>query len=115
METYDKMSGKYFADFLRRNFDSLIEKSGKGTRLWVQDGDPCQNSNKSKQAQAEVNSELFRIPPRSPDLNPIENLFKIAKEKLREDAITRNITSETKIEFEKRVRDTLTVSTSSNY
>ena len=64
METCDKMSGEYFADFLRRNFDSVIEKSGKGTRLWVQDGDPCQNSNKSKQAQAQVNSELFRIPPR---------------------------------------------------
>ena len=47
MEKYDKMTGEYFADFLRRNFDSLIEKSGKGTRLWVQHGDPCQNSNKS--------------------------------------------------------------------
>ncbi len=55
----------------------------------------------------EVNSELFAIPPRSPDLNPIENLFKIAKDKLKEDAISRGINLETKDDFEKRKRDTL--------
>ncbi len=44
METYEKMNGEYFADFLRRNFQTLVDKSGKGSRLWVQDGDPSQNS-----------------------------------------------------------------------
>ena len=31
METYSKMCGEYSADFLRRTFDTLIGKSGKGT------------------------------------------------------------------------------------
>ncbi len=51
IETYEKMNGEYFADFLRRNFQTIIDKSGKGSRLWVQDRDPSQNSIKSKQAQ----------------------------------------------------------------
>ena len=107
IERYEKMNGDYFADFLRRNFQTIVENSGKETRLWVQDGDPSQNSNKSKQAQEEVNSQLFPIPARSPDLNPIENLFKITKDLLREEAISRNIISETKAEFEARIRRTL--------
>ena len=38
----------------------------------------------------ELNSELLSGPPRSPDINPIENLFGIAKRMLGQDAMEQN-------------------------
>ena len=108
VEPYHKMDGEYFAGFLRGNFEQLIKNSGKNSRCWIQDGDPSQNSSQAKQAMLEVKSDLLSIPPRSPDLNPIENVFKIAKAKLYEDVIERNITRESKLEFETRVKETPT-------
>ena len=55
-------------------------------KLFLQDGDRSQNSKKAKTALDEVGSRQFSIPPRSPDLNPIENIFNLVKAKLREDA-----------------------------
>ena len=34
-----------------------------------------------------VTGEVLKIPPRSPDLNPIENIFRIVSRKLEKDAI----------------------------
>ena len=44
---------------------------------------------------------------RSPDLNPIENLFHLVDKKLKQDAIDRNIEKETFKEFSNRVIDTV--------
>ena len=65
-EPYDKKDGDYFAGFLRKNFEQPMKDSGK-------------NSRQAKQAMLEVNSDLFPVPPRSPELNPIENVFKNVK------------------------------------
>ena len=53
--------------------------------------------------------ELFRIPPRSPDVNPIENLLKIVKNRLEKAALKKNITRESFEEFSERVRQTITI------
>ncbi len=47
------------------------------------------------------------IPPRSPDLNPIENIFHIVKNDLGRQAICENITPESFSEFEERILNTL--------
>ena len=52
-------------------------------------------------------AKLFAIPPRSPDLNPIENLFNIVKRELKRQAIRKHITFETFKEFSERVKSTL--------
>ena len=104
---YDKMDGKYFANFLHEHFDMMVESAEKDSRLWLQDGDPSQNSALAKEVMKQVNSELLSIPARSPDINPIENLFAVAKAALRREAIERNITAETTNEFEARVKRTL--------
>ena len=39
----------------------------------------------------EVGGELFPIPKRSGDLNPIENVLNVAKEELQTQAITLNL------------------------
>jgi hypothetical protein len=55
----------------------------------------------------ELGYECFKIPPRSPDLNPIENLFHLVKKKLNDEAIERKILFENYQDFQDRVIDTL--------
>ena len=43
------------------------------------------------------------IPPRSPDLDPIENIFHIVKNNLECKAISKHITTESFNDFEKRI------------
>ena len=50
---------------------------------------------------------MFSIPARSPDCNPIENLFHLIERKLRQDAVDRNITHEPYVQYVERVRQTL--------
>lgn len=46
------------------------------------------------------------IPTRSPDLNPIENIFHLLKRMLQQDAIKKNITFETYEKFSESVMTT---------
>ena len=76
-------------------------------RLWVQDGDPSQNSAMARAAMDRANCQLLKIPPRSPDLNPIEKIFKLVSDALRKQAITSRITTETYEQFKDRVISTI--------
>ena len=72
-EPYEKMTGAYFSNFIDRNFNTMFQTADKGnSRIWVQDGDPSQNSAIAKSAMSRANSTLLKLPPRSPDLHPIE-------------------------------------------
>lgn len=107
-ERYEKMDAQYFTSFIDQHFDTMFERSGKGlNRLWLQDGDPSQNSKSACDAMARCHAELLKIPPRSPDLNPIENVFHIVSRKLQKDAIDQSITRESYQEFCDRVRRTI--------
>ena len=102
------LNGQMFADFIREHFKETFNKSVNPTgKLFLQDGDPSQNSKKSKTALDEVGSRQFSIPPRSPDLNPIESIFNVVKQKLRVDAFEKKIEIEKFTDFWKRVKDTL--------
>ena len=50
---------------------------------------------------------VIQIPPRSPDLKPIENLFHLVRCKLKSDALVLNITKETLEEFKARIIRTI--------
>ena len=77
-ERYEKMDAQYFTSFIDQHFDTMFERCGKGlTRLLLQDGDPSQNSKSACDAMACCHSEALKIPPRIPDLNPVENIFHI--------------------------------------
>lgn len=56
---------------------------------------------------ARCHCELLKIPPRSPDLNPIENIFHIASKKLAKDAFEKGITRESYEQFCERVKRTI--------
>jgi transposase len=106
-EPYEHMNGAYFAQFVDDNFPDIFNAADKDTNLFIQDGDPCQNSAAARAAMKRVKAQLLNIPARSPDLNAIENVFHIAAKKLREDAIKMNLSRETMPEFKDRIVETL--------
>ena len=103
-EPYDKMNGEYFKNYISRKFPKLFKLADKSpSRLWIQDGDPCQNSYAAKGAYNECGSNLLSIPARSLNINPIENLFNLVRRELDRQAISQNITQETYEDFSSRV------------
>lgn len=108
-EQYNKMNGEFFASFIRTKFKVIFQCSNNpDSNLFLQDGDPSQNSKAATNELAKLGFQCFSIPPRSPDCNPIENLFNLVDMQLRSDAISQQITKETEDEFAKRVRNTIT-------
>ena len=105
---HGKLNGQSFANFVRELFPGLFHNSSnpKG-KLFLQDGDPSQNSKKAKEAIHGMGAHKFSIPPRSPDMNPIENIFHLVKRRLNSDAIENNIHEGFK-EFSDRVKKTMT-------
>ena len=106
-EPYSKMDGAFFSSLIENDFPKIFEACEKDTRIFVQDGDPSQNSKKSKDAMLEINAILQAIPARSPDLNPIENVFHIVKRDLEKDALNKNIKQETFKQFVIRAKDVI--------
>ena len=105
---FKRINADTFSSFVRENFAIMFQKSSnpKG-KLFLQDGDPSQNSCKARKAWDEEGARKFAIPPRSPDLNPIENVFHIVKKKLHEEALEYEIKRENFEEFSARVKRTL--------
>ena len=102
------LNGQKFADFVREQFPKLFENSSNKTgKLFLQNGDPGQNSRKAQQAISAVGAKKFTIPARSPDLNPIENIFHNIKRQLQDDVLNQQITKETFSQFCARVKATL--------
>lgn len=104
---YEHMTGEFFAGFIRQYFPDMFEDCAKDSMTWVQDGDRAQNSTKAKQAMKDVGAHLLNIPPRSPDINPIENIFHLTQKKLKKEAVQRRIERETLPQFEKRIIEIL--------
>ena len=91
----EQLTGQFFADFFREYFENAFEiSSNPRGKLFLQDGDPSQNSLKAKNAIFDIGTRMFSIPPRSTDINPIENLFHLVKKQLKRDALEQNITQE---------------------
>ena len=90
--------------FVQRQFPKLFAQNSKTPRkLWIQDGNLSKNCKSARLAWEELGANLLKIPPRSPDLNPIENVFHLASQSLNRETIARSITKETYEEFSSRV------------
>ena len=105
---FGRINADIFSSFVREHFASMFKKSAnpKG-KLFLQDGDPSQNSCKARTAWDEEGARKFSIPARSPDLNPIENIFNIVKKKLHDVALKNEIVRENFDEFSARIKRTL--------
>ena len=81
---------------------------GETEQKWfVMDNDPSQRSKAAMKAINETGATLFAIPARSPDLNPIENLFHVTKSELEAQPIASGIQQESWHEFKARVKKTI--------
>ena len=97
-----------FSDFVKNHFPEMFETGNNSTgRLFLQDNDPSQNSRMAQDAMDAIPCRLFKIPARSPDLNPIENVFHLVGKQLRQDAMEKNIFKETFDQFCWRIQKTL--------
>lgn len=104
----ERLNGEFFASYIRKNFPKHFKASANPRAMrFLQDGDPSQNSGVAKKALSDIGALLFKIPPRSPDLNPIENIFGVVSANLERDALTKEITHETFEQFSTRVEKTI--------
>ena len=92
----------------RRNFKTIFSFScNPEGNLFIQDSDPNQNSKLSKTEMRNCGAQLLAIPPRSPDINPIENGFHLIGEDLSQQAVEQNITRGSFESFSARVKKAL--------
>ena len=105
-EAYEKMNGRFFAQFIREHFNIAFARSGpkrNGKRLFIMDNDPSQRRKVVERALEDIEAELHEIPARSPDVNVIESIFHLLRMDLEDEAICENITSESFEQFRDRV------------
>ena len=102
------ITGEKYANIIKNHFPHALEKSSEplGKRI-IQDNCPRQQSKIARQALHDIDAKQMRIPSRSPDINCIENVFAQVATLLSKQAIERRITSESKEQFEARIRETL--------
>ena len=108
-ETYEKMDGPYFARFIRHQFPTLFDITGKQSnsntpKLFVMDNDPSQMSAVAKKALHSIGATMQVIPARSPDVNPIENLFNVVRKNIEAEILQKNIIHQSWDEFLERVK-----------
>ena len=98
------INGELFSQFVRGKFPHFFMKGNnqKG-KQFLQDEDPSQNCKMSQEAMNKIPYRLLMIPPRSPDLNPMENIFHLVGVCLRKYAIMKKIKRETYEQFCNRV------------
>ena len=73
---FDKITGTKFAKMVDQKFPQAFQLSiNPHNKAFLQDGDPSQNSKLARDAFENIGAKMVSIPPRSPDLNPIENFF----------------------------------------
>ena len=114
-EQYEgRLNGSKLSKMIRTKFPAALARCSNGAKLVLQDNCPVQTSKAAQKAFDKIDVELFPIPARSPDVNVIENCFKILAANLKEDALSQRIIKESYEEFSERVRSTI-MNLSPNY
>ena len=105
---FGNINGEKFASIVREHFPQLLKAGcNPSGGYFIQDNDPSQNSAKARDALQEVKAHQFKIPARSPDLNPIENMFHLISKKIRSDARKLRIEHESFDAFSRRCAKTM--------
>ena len=100
------LNAEMCAEMVKANFLKWNAKTrNPNVKVFLQDGDPSQTSGLAREAWEGLGFDDFTIPARSPDLNPIENIFHLIGKKLKEEG--RKIEKETFQEFCRRVKKTI--------
>jgi len=103
---FGRINGEKFCRLVDRCFPQAFHLSiNPYDKLFLQDGDPSQNSALAMETFEDLGANVFSIPARSPDLNPIENFFHMVGEAIHEDTIVKEIRYETFEDFSARVHE----------
>ena len=105
---HGSINGQKMVDIVDGHFDQAFKKTANPRgRRFLMDNCPRQVSRAAMKAYDRAKAKVFRIPARSPDLNPIENFFNLMTRKLEHDALEKHITRETKEEYAQRIKKTM--------
>ena len=74
--------------------------------MFLEDGDPFQNSASARAAMQRMKSTLIKLCPRSPDLAVIENMFPMVSRMLKRQALQQQVRRQTFAQFKNRVIST---------
>lgn len=105
------MNADKYIQILKDGLIPVIEKSKKKF-IFQHDNDPKHTAKKTKQFLEDNDIEILEWPSCSPDLNPIENVWKILKERVRKrksknsEEFVKNITEEWN-NFDKKILKSL--------
>ena len=98
------ITGAKFADIVREEFRRKFPASHNSkNKLFLMDGCPIQNAAAARREWEKMGATLFKISPRSPELNPIENFFNMVSTRLTQEAIEKEIKKGSFDEFWHRV------------
>jgi hypothetical protein len=106
-EPYENRTADFFTEFIRRNFPNLfevVEKGESNSKIFVMDNNPSQTSRKAMATLVDMGYTLQRIPPRSSDLNPIENVLHLVRKRIEAQVKENNITHQAWEEFKQVVQ-----------
>ena len=76
------MNGEKYLNLLRSKLKLLM--TVRNCQIFMQDGAPCHQSKLVKKFSEKNSIQMLELPGNSPDLNPIENLCSIMKNKVSE-------------------------------
>ena len=98
------INGDKMVKIVESSFEDAFDKSiAPRAKRFLTDRCPRQTCKKAMQAYDRINAKVFKIPSRSPDLNPIENFFNLVSRALKKQALEQKINKETLEEFSARV------------
>jgi len=81
-------SEQYLHVLDRRFLPQMMDWYPDGNAVLMHDGAPCHRSRAVNQYLAEVGLEVLPWPGNSPDMNPIEGLWKVLKDKVHGETVT---------------------------
>ena len=58
----NRLNGRYFKTLIEREFQRMFRESQKASKLFIQDGDPSQNSALARAALKRVGAKVLAIP-----------------------------------------------------
>ena len=104
---YEHQNGECFKNTILEHFDGIFRLSNRSiSRIFILAGDRSQNSGSSRSSFEVIGAKMFSIPPRSPDLNTIENIFHLVKRNLKKQASEKKITYESVEQYAQRIENT---------